>query len=42
MKDRSEVIFGNRINAKAYKKALRSKKKYYKNLEMTVMLIMRL
>lgn len=30
MKDRSEVIFGNRINAKAYKKALRSKKKYYK------------
>ena len=30
MKDRSEVIFGNRINSKAYKKALRSKKKYYK------------
>ena len=30
MKDRSEVIFGNRINSKAYKKALRTKKKYYK------------
>ena len=29
MKDRSEVIFGNRINSKAYKKALRSKKKCY-------------
>ena len=33
MKDRSEVIFGNRINSKAYKKALRSKKKYYKNTD---------
>lgn len=42
MKDRSEVIFGNRINSKAYKKALRSRKNIIKNLEMTVMLTMQL
>ena len=30
MNDKSKVIFGNQINAKDYKKALNSKKKYLK------------
>lgn len=35
MTDRSSVIFGNKMPDKVYKKAVKSKKKYRKNLEMT-------
>lgn len=41
MTDRSSVIFGNKMPDKVYKKAVKSKKKYMKNLEMTPGKIMR-